>query len=96
MVRGDDKDMPMSPGDHGTGVAMDVGMALMPTSDTGPDGGRNDRSRALHGGVVDDAAVKMSDQLGHTWAQIVGADNIMNSPLGTGTERASWWRRSPA
>ena len=25
----------------------------------------------------------MSDQLGHTWAQIVGADNIMNSPLGT-------------
>ena len=28
-------------------------------------------------------AVKMSDQLGHTWAQIVGADNIMNSPIGT-------------
>ena len=78
MVRGDDKDMPMSPGDHGTVTAMDVGMALMPNSDT--DGGLN--SRALHGGVADDAAVKMSNQLGHTWAQIVGADNIMNSPLG--------------
>ena len=36
-------------------------------------------------------AVKMSDQLGRTWAQIVGADNIMNSPIGTeaGNRRAS-------
>ena len=30
LVRGTDEDMPMSPGDHGTVVAMDVGMALMP------------------------------------------------------------------
>ena len=88
LVRGGDEDMPMSPGDHGTGVAMDVGMALMPTSSS--DGGRNDVS-APHGALADAAAVKMSDQLGHTWAQIVGADNIMNSPLGTETdaERAS-------
>ena len=27
-------------------------------------------------------AVKMSDQLGHTWAQIVGADNLSPKPLG--------------
>ena len=34
-------------------------------------------------------AVKMSDQLGQTWAEIVGADNIMNSPIGDRFESAS-------
>ena len=83
------KGYPMTPAQHGKAAAMDVGGALMPNMD----GGRI-TARAPHGDTApagDDAmnAVKMSDQLGHTWAQIVGADNLSPKPLGTVPLRAT-------
>ena len=84
LVEGADEDKPKSADDIGEAVAMDVGGALMP-NDT--DGGR--AARAPHGMVAPTAdtdpgktAVKMSDQLGHTWAQIVGEDNVSPKPIG--------------
>ena len=80
-VEGEDEDKPKSADDIGEAVAMDVGGALMPNTN----GGRSDRAPHTAPAAVPTAmnAVKMSDQLGHTWAQIVGADNLSPKPLGT-------------
>ena len=89
-VTGIDEDNPMTPEDHGRMVAEDITAALEPTSDT--DGFR---ARGTHGNAAPDAttfpdAVMMDDHQGATWAEIVGAPNIMSMRIaasgGSGTE----------
>ncbi len=85
MVEGDDEDDPMTPADYGEAVAMDIAMALLPASTT--DGGG---TRVTHGAVApadrieDDVQVNMNDHQGHTWAEIVGAPNIVDKRIAEG------------
>ena len=85
MVEGDDEDDPMTPADYGEAVAMDIAMALLPASTT--DGGG---TRVTHGAVApadrieDDVQVNMNDHQGHTWAEIVGAPNILDTRIAEG------------
>ena len=69
----------------GAGVAMQVGMALMPVGPT--DGGG---MRVDHGAVAPtmdtdpgETAVKMNNHKGMTWAEIVGEANIMKMRIAT-------------
>ena len=66
MVRGDDKDEPMSAADHGERVAMAIGGALSPGSVMGVP--------VLAPVAADNAmnVVMMDDHTGKTWAEIVG------------------------
>ncbi len=80
-VEGDDEDEPMTAADHAEAVAMDIAMALLPA--TAADGGG---ARVTHGVAepTDDAAddaVMMNDHQGKTWAEIVGASNIVDKRI---------------
>ena len=87
-VKGDDPEAegyPMTPAQHGRDVAMDVAMALVPADEA--DGARQ---RGVHGvmepeGTFVDDAVMMNDHQGHTWEEIVGADNVVEKRIGATT-----------
>ena len=86
---------PMTPAQHGTAVAMDVATALVPAMDS-PDGSR---ARGMHGVMGPEAdaagfkdAVTENDHQGSTWAEIVGAANVVEKRIaatGAGTEVVS-------
>jgi hypothetical protein len=87
LVEGEDPkadSYPMTPAQHGKAVAMDIAEALLPTS--GTDGGR---ARGTHGDTppadtVEDA-VKDDDHQGMNWAEIVGAANVRDMRIASGT-----------
>ena len=82
---------PMDAAAHGKMVAEDIGGALMPTSTTD---GSGERVPDL-ADMAPDAdgfpdAVNMNNHVGSTWAEIVGAANIMDMRIATGlTDTAS-------
>ena len=97
-VKGDPEDdgYPMTPAQHGRAVAMDVAMALVPLTEA--DGARKRGAHGAMAPVVADAsfpdAVMMNDHQGETWAEIVGAANVVEKRIarptgGTGTEVVS-------
>ena len=84
----DDDDMPMT-AKIGEGVAMDIGMALLPDDNNGAG------ERVTHGTILpmmstdpEETAVKENDAQGMTWEEIVGSDNVMKMRIAAtgGTE----------
>ena len=82
------EDYPMEPLDHGKAVAMDIGGALMATSTTDGAG-----TRVMHGAVAatestdpSETHVKGDNHVGSTWADIVGAGNIMKMRIAISTD----------
>ncbi len=79
-VEGGDEDEPMTAADHAEAVAMSIAMALLPASSS--EGGG---VRAPHVSTAppddDDTLVMMDDHQGETWAEIVGASNIVDKRI---------------
>ncbi len=73
-------DPPKTPADHGQDVAMAIGMALGPTSATDGSGLRVEDENAEPATTVMNV-VRMNDHQGKTWAEIVGADNIVDARI---------------
>ena len=95
VIKGDDPEAegyPMTPAQHGRAVAMDVAMALVPASET--DGARMRGEHSVTAPVADQFpdAVTENDHQGSTWAEIVGAANVVEKRIGRtggGTEVVS-------
>ena len=78
---------PKTPAQHGEGVAMAIGGALMPTSTSD---GAGMRVPVLADAAPDAMgfpdAFNMDNHVGSTWAKIVGAGNIMKMRIATATD----------
>ena len=74
--------MAMTPADHATAAAMEIGMALMPTSTTDGALMHGEHGNAAPAVTFADA-VSMNDHQGKTWEEIVGSANVEERRLGT-------------
>ena len=76
----------MTAADHAKAVAMDIAGALLPAGDADGGGARVQHVADAPTETTDpmETAVSMNDHQGHTWAEIVGASNLVDKRIAVG------------